>query len=340
LWEAIGDTCAALGIKVDEVDEKAGLRRASQAQQTTGGEQAPPRSWELRVRALDGEGVALQVKLQDLLALDGGTKLLDSVGEFFGKLEETMRARGLSTDPPAAAPVETVRKKTIPPLVWVGGIFVVLAILVGLSFAGRLSPQPNPEATKALFPPKTAPTEAKPEENSMTDASAAKGSVVKIETNKGDIVCEIFDKETPVTAGNFLDLVKSGYYNGIVFHRVVPGFVIQGGDPTGTGSGGPGWAIPLEKAATALNHERGMLSMARTNDPDSAGSQFFICLDTAGVQSLNGQYAVFGKVLKGLDVVDKIVKGDKMIKVTLEKESPDAAAAIETSKKARIKGGK
>jgi peptidyl-prolyl cis-trans isomerase B (cyclophilin B) len=155
-------------------------------------------------------------------------------------------------------------------------------------------------------------------------------------TNKGDITVEIFDKDAPITAGNFDLLVKAKYFDGIVFHRVVPGFVIQGGDPTGTGSGGPGWSIPLE-VKPELKHERGILSMARTQDPNSAGSQFFVCLDTDAVQCLNTQYAVFGKVLTGMDVVDKIVVGDKMLKVTMEKASPDEEAAEKATLAARIK---
>src|SRR5664280_806333 len=122
-------------------------------------------------------------------------------------------------------------------------------------------------------------------------------------TSKGTLEIVLDPLGAPVTVNSFVFLARWHYYDGVIFHRVVPGFVLQGGDPTGTGGGGPGWAIPLEAKATALKHERGMLSMARTSAPDSAGSQFFVCLDTGGVQSLNGQYAVFGKVLQGMDVV-------------------------------------
>lgn len=172
-------------------------------------------------------------------------------------------------------------------------------------------------------------------EKTPTPATAA-ASVVKLVTNKGDITVETFDKQAPITAGNFLLLVKAGYYDGVVFHRIVPGFVVQGGDPTGTGQGGPGWAIPLE-VKVGLVHDRGILSMARTNDPNSAGSQFFICLDQAATQQLDMGYAVFGKVLTGMDVVDKLVVGDKMIKVTLEQAGPDEAAAEKATLAARIK---
>ena len=167
--------------------------------------------------------------------------------------------------------------------------------------------------------------------------AAVQGSVVKLSTTKGDLTVETFDKDAPITAGNFLLLVKAGFYNGVVFHRVVPGFVIQGGDSTGTGQGGPGWAIPLEVKPT-LKHDHGVLSMARTDDPNTAGSQFFICLGTGdAINFLDMHYAVFGKVLTGLDVVDKIAVGDKMLKVTLEKAGPDEAAAEKATLAARIK---
>lgn len=165
--------------------------------------------------------------------------------------------------------------------------------------------------------------------------ASARNSLIKLSTTKGDILVETFDKEAPITAGNFLHLVKKGFYDGIVLHRVVPGFVVQGGDPTGTGTGGPGWAIPLEVKPT-LKHERGYLSMARTPDPDSAGSQFFICLETEAVAGLDMQYAVFGKVVFGMDVVDELVVGDKLLKVTLEKAGPDAEAAEKASLAVRI----
>ena len=350
MWDAIGETCKGLGITINEVDEKAGLRRASQTVSTGGS--SSTRSWEFRLRPVgEGAGVALTVLLQDLLALDGGTKLLDAMGEFLGKLEATMQARGLSTAPPAAPSAAPVRRRPSS-LAWVGAAFVVFLILVGLSFAGKLSPKPNPAEVAALTPgPKSPPAaEAKPEEKPMTDS--ASNSIVKISTDKGDLTCEIFDKQTPITAGNFLDLVKSGFYNGLTFHRVEMGFVIQGGDPKGNGTGGPGWSIPLEKAATDLQHERGSLSMARANDPDSAGSQFFVVLAPESAQHLNGQYAVFGKVTQGLDVVDKIAQAMQaqksqgqapkltMTKVTIEKEGPNAAAAIAATKKARIGGHK
>jgi peptidyl-prolyl cis-trans isomerase B (cyclophilin B) len=129
-----------------------------------------------------------------------------------------------------------------------------------------------------------------------------KDPIVVMETNYGTIELELFWKETPKTAENFLRLVISGFYDGLTFHRIVPNFVIQGGDPSGDGTGGPGYSIPFEKANT--KHLRGYLGMARSQDPNSAGSQFYICL--RDLPNLDNNYVVFGKVNKGMDVVDKI----------------------------------
>ena len=134
----------------------------------------------------------------------------------------------------------------------------------------------------------------------------------KIELETGAVMeFELYPDVAPQSVANFVKLAESKFYDGVVFHRIVPGFVIQGGDPTGTGTGGPGWTIPGEFAANGfkndLKHERGVLSWARTSDPDSAGSQFFIMVDDAPY--LDGQYAAFGRLTSGLDVVDQIVAG-------------------------------
>ena len=124
----------------------------------------------------------------------------------------------------------------------------------------------------------------------------------------GVIDLELDKKAAPVTVENFEKLVKDKFYDGLIFHRVIPGFMIQGGDPEGTGMGGPGWHIKGEFAANGWNnpiaHKRGVISMARAQDPHSAGSQFFIMHKDASY--LDGQYAAFGKVVKGIEVVDKI----------------------------------
>ncbi len=125
----------------------------------------------------------------------------------------------------------------------------------------------------------------------------------------GVIEIELYPEIAPISVENFLKLCKSGFYNGTFFHRVIRSFVIQGGDPTGTGMGGPGWNIKGEFASNGvkndLKHTRGVLSMARAGHPDSAGSQFFIM--HADAPHLDGDYAAFGKVTSGMDVVDSIV---------------------------------
>ena len=142
----------------------------------------------------------------------------------------------------------------------------------------------------------------------------------------GTITVELDAKAAPITVENFVTLAKDGFYDGLTFHRIVPGFVIQGGDPLGNGTGGPGWHIPGEFAANGfkndLQHVRGVLSWARAQDPNSAGSQFFIMVDDAPY--LDGNYAAFGRLTDGLDVVDQIVAGlhgrkPVMQTVTIEK---------------------
>ena len=129
----------------------------------------------------------------------------------------------------------------------------------------------------------------------------------------GKMVAELYPEVAPNTVNNFISLVKSGFYNGLIFHRVIPGFMIQGGCPQGTGTGGPGYSIKGEFSANGvpndLKHSRGVLSMARAMHPDSAGSQFFIMVEPA--PHLDGQYAAFGKVIEGLDVADAIVSADR-----------------------------
>ena len=128
-------------------------------------------------------------------------------------------------------------------------------------------------------------------------------NIATIETNKGTIKMELHEEKAPITTANFIKLAKSGFYNGLIFHRVIKGFMIQGGDPTGTGSGGSRDTIVLE-THQELNHADGAVSMARTNDPNSASSQFFIC---DGAQPhLDGNYAVFGQVIEGIEVVRAI----------------------------------
>lgn len=134
--------------------------------------------------------------------------------------------------------------------------------------------------------------------------------IVTIEMGDGKIIkAELYPDKAPNTVNNFIDLVKSGFYDGIIFHRVISGFMIQGGDPAGVGTGGPGYSIRGEFALNGfkqndLKHTRGVLSMARAMNPNSAGSQFFIMHQNAA--HLDGQYAAFGKVIEGMEVVDAI----------------------------------
>lgn len=134
--------------------------------------------------------------------------------------------------------------------------------------------------------------------------------IVRIEMENGDVMrAELYPEIAPETVKNFVELVEKGFYDGVIFHRVIPGFMIQGGDPTGTGTGGPGYHIKGEFAANGfennLKHEKGVLSMARAMDPNSAGSQFFIMVETS--PHLDGQYAAFGKVIEGIEAADRIV---------------------------------
>ena len=140
---------------------------------------------------------------------------------------------------------------------------------------------------------------------------ANQNPIVTIEMENGDIMkAELYPEIAPNTVNNFISLISKGYYDGVIFHRVIPGFMIQGGDPDGTGMGGPGYSIKGEFSQNGfkndLKHTPGVLSMARTMIPDSAGSQFFIMHETS--PHLDGEYAAFGKVIEGLEVVDKIAK--------------------------------
>ena len=156
--------------------------------------------------------------------------------------------------------------------------------------------------------------------------------IVTFEMENGKVFkAELYPEVAPNTVNNFLSLVRKGFYDGVIFHRVIAGFMIQGGDPKGVGVGGPGYCIKGEFAANGvkndLKHTRGVLSMARTQVPDSAGSQFFVM--HADADYLDGQYAAFGKVIEGMDVVDEIastrtdfrdkpLEEQKMKKVTAE----------------------
>ncbi len=137
-----------------------------------------------------------------------------------------------------------------------------------------------------------------------------------IKTNKGTFTFELYDDATPVAADNFKKLIGQGFYDGLNFHRVIPNFMVQAGCPNGTGTGGPGYSITCETSAQNQYHDRGVLSMAHRGK-DTGGSQFFICHNRQGTQHLDGVHTCFGKVTGGLEFLDDIQAGDKMIKVSL-----------------------
>ena len=142
----------------------------------------------------------------------------------------------------------------------------------------------------------------------------AQNPIVTFEMENGDVMkAELYPEVAPNTVNNFISLVNKGFYNGLIFHRVIPGFMIQGGDPNGVGIGGPGYAIKGEfrqnRFPNDLKHERGVLSMARTMAPNSAGSQFFIMVEAA--PHLDGAYAAFGKVIEGIEAADTIVNAER-----------------------------
>jgi len=132
----------------------------------------------------------------------------------------------------------------------------------------------------------------------------------KITTNKGMMVADLYEDATPNTVANFVKLANNGFYNNLKFHRVIPNFVVQGGCPHGTGSGGPGYTIPCEhQSGQNQYHDRGVLSMAHAG-PNTGGSQFFICHNRQNTQHLDGGHTCFGRVTEGLDVLDSIQQGD------------------------------
>ena len=159
-----------------------------------------------------------------------------------------------------------------------------------------------------------APKTEKPATPPAASPGRAPGAHVLIETDRGKLTIELLPDVAPKTVTRFAELVKKGFYNGLTFHRVVPRFLIQGGDPAGDGTGGSGRTIPAE--FSERKHKAGTVGMAHTKDPDSADSQFYICLEPQPF--LDGKYTVFGQVVEGLDVLPKIQEGDVMRKVSLK----------------------
>ncbi len=182
-------------------------------------------------------------------------------------------------------------------------LFIVFAVLAAFVFISCDQDQKAPESAAGVSAVAS---------NRLTDSGE---DIAVIETPKGKIKFKFFAKDAPNTVANFIKLANAGFYNGLTFHRYEPGFVIQGGCPNGNGTGGPGYNIKAE--FNANKHIAGTVAMARAAHPDSAGSQFYICL--APAPFLDGQYTVFGQVTEGMDTVMKIRAGDKMTKVYIEK---------------------
>jgi cyclophilin family peptidyl-prolyl cis-trans isomerase len=147
----------------------------------------------------------------------------------------------------------------------------------------------------------------------MTEIKLTQG---EMHTSKGIMKFELYDDATPIAAGNFIKLIKSGYYDGLSFHRVIPNFMVQGGCPDGTGAGGPGYSIPCETKGDKQFHDKGVLSMAHRG-PNTGGSQFFICHNRSNTIHLDGVHTCFGKIIDGLDVVDLIQQNDKVEKIVI-----------------------
>jgi peptidyl-prolyl cis-trans isomerase B (cyclophilin B) len=180
----------------------------------------------------------------------------------------------------------------------------LLAAAIGISIlaASMAAPTLAQDDERPLGPPAATPNPV------ALEVPAGDGTAVRLTTELGDVVIGLFNESAPVAAENFLNLAQAGFYDGVGFHRAVPGFVLQGGDPDGTGTGGPGYTIPDEEVVG--QYERGIVAMARTQEPDSQGSQFFIVLDDQAEAALEAfrTYAIFGRVVEGMDVIDAIVE--------------------------------
>jgi cyclophilin family peptidyl-prolyl cis-trans isomerase len=193
-----------------------------------------------------------------------------------------------------------------------GVILAIIAIVLIVGVIGFLMSRPHSTETPPTQEPQTMTTT---NYDLTTDQEGLSKAVATMTLENGETIqFRFFTNEAPNTVKRIATLIAQGFYNGIMFHRVVPGFVVQAGDPTGTGGGGSG--VKLKAEFNSHKHVKGILSMARTNDPNSADSQFFIMLGEH--PHLDNQYTVFGKVVKGLENVDHIKRGDKIKSFTIE----------------------
>ena len=218
--------------------------------------------------------------------------------------------RGPVTERPTRATTTTRRRGSLPTGLIIGAALAGLAIVAVLGYVLFIAPgaasAPSGSPGRSLDAGRMQPPSATPLA-SPPAAPAGDGTTATIETTMGTIVMELYTESSPVAAENFINLAEAGFYNGVGFHRIVPGFVIQGGDPEGTGRGGPPWRI--EDEPVVGDYTRGIVAMARTTAPKSQGSQFFVVLADSVKDRLpeSGGYAIFGKVTQGMDVVDRIV---------------------------------
>jgi cyclophilin family peptidyl-prolyl cis-trans isomerase len=202
------------------------------------------------------------------------------------------------------------------PWTWiiVGAVAFFVVLILAAYAGGFLGGRPSPSSPTSLGttrpdfgvePPSATPLASPPA------APAGDGSTATISTELGDITFELYNLSAPVASQNFVNLANAGFYDGLTFHRIVTDFVIQGGDPNGNGSGGPGYDIPDEPVVG--DYGRGIVAMARSSLPNSAGSQFFIVVDDKAKAALDsaGTYVIFGRVTSGMEVVDEIVAGPK-----------------------------
>lgn len=191
------------------------------------------------------------------------------------------------------------------------GIIILLVVIV---IVAVMIPQKNEESKKKEEKLMNINYDIEGNEAKLDDYDTENPVVAMYIENYGSVVMELYPDVAPNTVNNFISLVKSGFYDNNTFHRLVPGFVLQGGDPNGTGTGGPGYSIKGEFTNNGfennLKHTKGVISMARSNDKDSAGSQFFIMLGTSTY--LDGDYAAFGKVIAGMDNVERIEKEESV----------------------------
>jgi peptidyl-prolyl cis-trans isomerase B (cyclophilin B) len=204
------------------------------------------------------------------------------------------------------------KKQIVQKIAWYQNMKIVIPVIAAVLIAGAVltlfltgvikmsssTPKPQPQSYNSPIP-------------MVIDVNKKYTALIK--TAKGDLTLELYPQDAPVTVNSFVSLARKGFYNGLTFHRIIPGFMAQGGDPTGTGSGGPGYTIPDE--ISQRKHVTGALSMAKTAQPNTGGSQFFICY--APQPHLDGIHTVFGQLTQGMDVLKQLVNGDKMTEVII-----------------------